>query len=124
LEDYGFRVLIAPSYADIFFNNCQKNGILPIVLAEADVQQLFDMTAASPGFELRVDLEKQTVASLDGSFSRSFEVDAFRKYCLLNGLDDIGLTLQKADQIRAFEAKRLADKPWLGTDLHKTLRTS
>ena len=124
LEDYGFRVLIAPSYADIFFNNCQKNGILPIVLSETDVQQLFDMTAASPGFELRVDLEKQAVASLDGSFSRGFEVDTFRKYCLLNGLDDIGLTLQKADQIRAYEAKGLAAKPWLGTDLHKTLRTS
>ena len=121
LEDYGFRVLIAPSFADIFFNNCQKNGILPIVLAEADVEQLFQMTASQEGFRLRVDLASQQLSSLDGQFTRGFEVDAFRKHCLMNGLDEIGLTLQKADIIKAFEAKRLASKPWLARDLHATL---
>jgi 3-isopropylmalate/(R)-2-methylmalate dehydratase small subunit len=124
LEDFGFRVLIAPSYADIFFNNCFKNGLLPIVFAEADVDALFQMTASSPGFRLTVDLPAQMVRgrASDGSvFERAFEVDAFRKHCLINGLDDIGLTLQKADKIKAYEARRLADKPWLGTDLHKAL---
>jgi 3-isopropylmalate/(R)-2-methylmalate dehydratase small subunit len=124
LEDFGFRVLVAPSYADIFFNNCFKNGILPVVLSEDDVEQLFQMTAASEGFRLTLDLPAQTLRgqAADGTvFARSFEVDTFRKHCLMHGLDDIGLTLQKADKIKAFEAKRLADKPWLGTDLHKAL---
>jgi len=124
LEDFGFRVLIAPSYADIFFNNCFKNGLLPVVLTEADVDALFQMTASSPGFRLTVDLPAQMVRgrAADGTvFERTFEVDAFRKHCLINGLDDIGLTLQKADKIKAYEARRLAEKPWLGTDLHKAL---
>jgi 3-isopropylmalate/(R)-2-methylmalate dehydratase small subunit len=124
LEDFGFRVLIAPSYADIFFNNCFKNGLLPVVLSEADVDTLFQMTVSSPGFRLTVDLPAQMIRgrASDGSvFERAFEVDAFRKHCLINGLDDIGLTLQKADKIKAYEAQRLADKPWLGTDLHKAL---
>jgi len=124
LEDFGFRVLIAPSYADIFFNNCFKNGLLPVVLTEADVDALFQMTASSPGFRLTVDLPAQMVRGRapDGTvFERTFEVDAFRKHCLINGLDDIGLTLQKADKIKAYEARRLAEKPWLGTDLHKAL---
>lgn len=121
LEDFGFRVLIAPSYADIFFNNCFKNGLLPIVLPEADVDLLFQKTLANEGFELVVNLEAQTLATTDGSFTRSFDVEPFRKHCLINGLDDIGLTLQHADKIKAFEAKRLAEKPWLGTDLHGKL---
>jgi 3-isopropylmalate/(R)-2-methylmalate dehydratase small subunit len=113
LADYGFRALIAPSYADIFFNNCYKNGLLPIVLAEAQVDRLFDAVRAFPGFRLTIDLERQTVASPDGSIALGFEVESFRKYCLLNGLDDIGLTLQHADAICAFEAKRHAEQPWL-----------
>ncbi|MFM1881505.1 MAG: hypothetical protein RLZZ344_1739 [Pseudomonadota bacterium] len=124
LEDFGFRVLIAPSYADIFFNNCFKNGILPVVLSEADVEQLFQMTTQTPGFRLMVDLPAQKLrgeTAAGGVFERSFEVDAFRKHCLVHGLDDIGLTLQKAEKIKSFEAKRLAEKPWLGTDLHKAL---
>ncbi len=121
LEDFGFRVLIAPSYADIFFNNCFKNGLLPIVLPEADVDLLFQKTLANEGFELVVNLEAQTLATTDGSFTRSFDVEPFRKHCLIHGLDDIGLTLQHADKIKAFEAKRLAQKPWLGTDLHGKL---
>jgi 3-isopropylmalate/(R)-2-methylmalate dehydratase small subunit len=121
LEDYGFRVLIAPSYADIFFNNCYKNGVLPIVLSEDDVEMLFQRVFAQEGFELTVDLETQTVASLDGSFSRKFEVEPFRKYCMINGFDDIGLTLQHADKIKSYEEKRLAAKPWLGTDMHAVM---
>jgi len=121
LEDFGFRVLIAPSYADIFFNNCFKNGILPVVLADADVEALFQKTQATEGFELQVNLDAKTVSTLDGSFTRSFDVEPFRKHCLIHGLDDIGLTLQHADKIKAFEAKRLADKPWLGTDLHRVM---
>jgi len=121
LEDYGFRVLIAPSYADIFFNNCYKNGVLPIVLSEDDVELLFQKVAAEEGFQLTVDLESQTVASLDGSFSRTFQVEPFRKYCMINGFDDIGLTLQHADKIKHFEEKRLASKPWLGTDMHAVM---
>jgi 3-isopropylmalate/(R)-2-methylmalate dehydratase small subunit len=113
LADYGFRALIAPSYADIFFNNCLKNGLLPIVLPEAAVDRLFDDTRVFPGFRLVVDLERQTVATRDGSLSYRFDIDPFRKHCLLNGLDDIGLTLQHADEIRAFEAKRLGEQPWL-----------
>jgi 3-isopropylmalate/(R)-2-methylmalate dehydratase small subunit len=113
LGDYGFRAIIAPSYADIFFNNCCKNGLLPIVLPETSVERLFHDTAAFPGFKLSIDLERQTVATSDGGTLFPFDVDAFRKHCLLNGLDDIGLTLTHADEIRAFEAKRKAEQPWL-----------
>jgi 3-isopropylmalate/(R)-2-methylmalate dehydratase small subunit len=113
LGDYGFRVLIAPSFADIFFNNCFKNGLLPVVLSTVEVDRLFHETEAFPGFRLTVDLERQTVATVDGSLTYGFEVEPFRKHCLLNGLDEIGLTLTHADEIRAFEAKHLAAKPWL-----------
>jgi 3-isopropylmalate/(R)-2-methylmalate dehydratase small subunit len=113
LGDYGFRAIIAPSFADIFFNNCFKNGLLPIVLSEPDVERLFHDTAAFPGFKLTIDLEQQTVATTDGGTLFRFDVDAFRKHCLLNGLDDIALTLNHADEIRAFEAKRKAEQPWL-----------
>ena len=113
LADYGFRAIVAPSYADIFFNNCYKNGLLPIVLGESEVARLFDATFAFPGFALTVDLERQTVATPDGSMSFGFAVEPFRKKSLLDGLDDIGLTLKHADEIRAFEAKRLAEQPWL-----------
>jgi len=113
LGDYGFRAVIAPSFADIFFNNCFKNGLLPIVLPETDVERLFHDTAAFLGFKLTVDLERQTVATADGGTVFRFDVDAFRKHCLLNGLDDIALTLAHADEIRAFEAKRKAEQPWL-----------
>ena len=112
LLDYGFRCVIAPSFADIFFNNCFKNGILPIVLDAGIVDRLFLETAATEGYALDVDLEAQTVTIPSGE-SFAFEVDAFRKHCLLNGLDDIGLTLQMADDIRAYEAKRQQDAPWL-----------
>ncbi len=113
LADFGFRALIAPSYADIFHNNCYKNGLLPIVLPESQVDRLFADTFAFPGFKLTVDLERQVVATVDGALAFGFDVEPFRKHCLLNGLDDIGLTLQHADAIRAFETKRLADNPWL-----------
>ncbi len=112
LDQYGFRAIIAPSYADIFFNNSFKNGLLPIVLSEAQVSQLFDEVAAFPGYSLTVDLERQVVIKPDGD-ELPFDVQAFRKYCLLNGLDDIGLTLRHADKIKTFEAERLAQKPWL-----------
>jgi len=112
IDQYGFRCVIAPSFADIFFNNCFKNGLLPIVLPEAVVAQLFDEVAAFPGYELTVDLERQVVVRPQGE-EIPFEVQAFRKYCLLNGLDDIGLTLRHADKIKAYEAERLATKPWL-----------
>ena len=113
LADYGFRALIAPSYADIFYNNCCKNGLLAIVLAESQLDRLFDAVKAFPGFKLVVDLERQTVAAPDGSMTYTFDIDPFRKHCLVNGLDDIGLTLQHADAIREFEARRLAEEPWL-----------
>ena len=112
LEQYGFRSIIAPSYADIFFNNCFKNGLLPIALPESVVAQLFDEVHAFPGYSLTVDLPRQVVVKPDGS-EIPFEVQAFRKYCLVNGFDDIGLTLRHADKIRAFEAERLASRPWL-----------
>ena len=112
IEQYGFRALIAPSYADIFFNNCFKNGILPIVLPEAQVAQLFDEVAAFPGYQLTIDLERQVIVKAQGE-EIPFDVQAFRKYCLLNGLDDIGLTLRYKDKIAAFETERLAKKPWL-----------
>ncbi len=112
LEDAGFRVVIAPSFADIFFNNCFKNGVLPIVLEAARLDDLFGEVEATPGYRLRVDLERQTITTPDGEVL-GFEVDEFRKYCLLNGLDDIGLTLQHADDIRAYEARRKQEAPWL-----------
>ncbi len=112
LLDYGFRCIIAPSYADIFFNNCFKNGILPIVLDAEEVDFMFREVEINPGYQLLVDLEQQVVVTPGGQ-SFSFDVDAFRKHCLLNGLDDIGLTLQKVDQIEAFEARHKAAQPWL-----------
>lgn len=113
LEDYGFRVLVAPSFADIFFNNCFKNGLLPIVLAESEVDAIFHAVAAFPGFELLVDLPQQTLSFVDGSRQMSFAIDPFRKQALIHGHDEIGLTLQHADAIRAFEARYLAARPWL-----------
>jgi 3-isopropylmalate/(R)-2-methylmalate dehydratase small subunit len=112
LEQFGFRALIAPSYADIFYNNCFKNGLLPIVLPEAQVAQLFDEVRGFVGYALTVDLPRQLIVKPDGS-ELPFEVEPFRKYCLVNGFDDIGLTLRHADKIRAFEAERLAKMPWL-----------
>jgi 3-isopropylmalate/(R)-2-methylmalate dehydratase small subunit len=112
LMDYGFRCVIAPSFADIFFNNSFKNGFLPVVLTEAEVERLFHECNAFPGFRLVVDLDAQTVASIDRTLVMSFQIDPFRKYCLLNGLDEIGLTLRHADKIRAFEEKRRAEQPW------------
>ncbi len=113
LEQYGFRAVIAPSFADIFFNNCFKNGVLPLVLPEAHIERLFDEVRAFPGFRLVIDLEKQLVSTVDGGAAYPFEVGEFRKYCLLNGLDDIALTLRQADKIRAFEERHLAMQPWL-----------
>ena len=112
LRDYGFRAVIAPSFGDIFFSNSFKNGFLPVVLAESEVDKLFYDAASFPGFRLIVDLEKQSVATADGSKSFRFEVDPFSKYCLLNGLDEIGLSLRHADEIRAFEARRKQQFPW------------
>lgn len=117
LQQYGFRAVIAPSFADIFFNNCFKNGVLPIVLSEVQVDQLFNEVKAFPGFRLVVDLENQVVRTANGSVSYPFEVDGFRKYCLLNGLDDIGLTLCQADKIRAFEERHVAANPWLANTI-------
>lgn len=112
LDQFGFRAIIAPSYADIFFNNSFKNGLLPIVLPEAQVAQLFDEALAFPGYTLTIDLERQVIVKAQGE-ELPFDVQAFRKYCLLNGFDDIGLTLLQSDKIKAFEAQRLAGKPWL-----------
>ena len=112
LQQFGFRVLIAPSFADIFFNNCFKNGLLPIVLPQSTVSRLFDDVAAFPGYRLTVDLQRQRVTLPDGS-EVAFEVEPFRKHCLLGGFDDIGLTLRHESAIKAFEARRLAAKPWL-----------
>ncbi|MFB4203158.1 3-isopropylmalate dehydratase small subunit 1 [wastewater metagenome] len=114
LFDYGFRVVIAPSFADIFFNNCTKNGILPVVLPEETVQKLFEETAAEPGYRLTVDLPSQTVTTPSGE-GFGFDIDAFRRHALLNGLDEIGLTLEHADEIRAYEARRAREAPWLFT---------
>ena len=116
LDQYGFRAIIAPSFADIFFNNSFKNGLLPIVLPEATVDQLFNEALAFPGFTLTVDLERQVVVRPQGE-EIPFEVQAFRKFCLQNGFDDIGLTLRQADKIRAFELERLAQKPWLARSM-------
>jgi len=112
LLDYGFRAIIAPSFADIFFNNCFKNGILPIILTEEDIEQLFQAVFANEGYQLTVDLAKQQVISPDNK-TFNFSVDEFRKHCLLNGLDDIGLTLQHADDIRRYESTRKQTAPWL-----------
>ena len=112
LLDYGFKVILAESFADIFFNNCFKNGILPIVLPADVLEALFAKVLATPGFKLTVDLEKQTISGPEG-VSISFKVDPFRKECLLNGWDDIGLTLRHAEKIRAFEAQRRIEQPWL-----------
>lgn len=112
LEDYGFRVIIAPSFADIFFNNCFKNGILPIVLDASVVDDLFKEVFAAEGYQLTIDLETQTIRKPSGG-AISFDVDEFRKYCLLNGLDDIGLTLQHVEDIKAYEQKRAQQAPWL-----------
>ena len=113
LLDYGFRCVIAPSFGDIFYQNSFKNGFLPVVLQETEVDRLFYECAAFPGFRLAVDLDAQTVSTADRTQVMRFEIDAFRKHCLLNGLDEIGLTLRQADKIRAFEAKRIAQYPWL-----------
>jgi 3-isopropylmalate/(R)-2-methylmalate dehydratase small subunit len=112
LLDYGFRAILAPSFADIFYNNCFKNGILPVVLGEAQVDQLFQEVQATPGYALRVSLAAQTVTTPAGTALR-FEVDPYRKHCLLNGLDEIGLTLRHAEAIRAYEARRREQAPWL-----------
>ena len=112
LEDYGFRAIIAPSFADIFFNNCFKNGLLPIRLDADKVDILFREVEANAGYKLAIDLEQQTIGAPDGTVY-PFEVDAFRKHCLLNGLDDIGLTLQHVAEIAAFEARHHAAQPWL-----------
>lgn len=112
LEDYGIRAIIAPSFADIFYNNCFKNGLLPIVLAADVVDQLFVATTATPDYRLHIDLKAQTVSTPAGA-TFGFDVDAHRKHCLLNGLDDIGLTLQHVAEIRAYEAQRKQIAPWL-----------
>lgn len=112
LEQFGFRAIIAPSFADIFSSNCFKNGLLPIQLPEATVAQLFDEVFAFPGYQLTVDLPRQVIVKPDGT-EIAFDVQPFRKYCLVNGFDDIGLTLRQKDKIQAFEAERLARMPWL-----------
>lgn len=117
LQQYGFRAIVAPSFADIFFNNCYKSGLLPIVLSEAQVDQLFNEVKAFAGFRLVVDLENQVLRTPDGRIGFEFAIDEFRKYCLLNGLDDIGLTLRHADEIRAFEERHLARQPWLANTI-------
>ena len=116
LDQYGFRAVIAPSFADIFFTNCFKSGLLPIVLPEDAVAKLFDEVAAFVGYKLTIDLPRQVVAKPDGA-EIPFDVQPFRKYCLVNGFDDIGLTLRHADKIRAFEAERVAKMPWLANRL-------
>lgn len=112
LDDYGFRVIIAPSFADIFFNNCFKNGLLPIVLPHAQVDALFQAVAQQEGYQLTIDLDKQVVITVDGT-EYTFEVDPVRKHNLMNGFDEIGLTLQHVDAIKAFEAKHQTNQPWL-----------
>ncbi len=116
LAEYGFRAIVAPSYADIFFHNCFKNGLLPVVLDEAVVDRLFHEVLAQPGLQLAIDLAAQTVTAPGGDTWR-FEIDPFRKQCLLNGWDDIGLTMRHAELIRAFEARRLERFPWLARQL-------
>jgi 3-isopropylmalate/(R)-2-methylmalate dehydratase small subunit len=114
LADFGFKVILAESFADIFFNNCFKNGLLPLVLPKAEIDALFGLTESTPGFSLTVDLAMQTITRPDGAVM-PFQVDTFRKECLLNGWDDIGLTLRHADEIRAFEERRKRELPWLFT---------
>ncbi|GAB2835751.1 3-isopropylmalate dehydratase small subunit [Comamonas piscis] len=116
LDQFGFRAILAPSFADIFFNNCFKNGLLPIVLPEATMDLLFNEVAVNPGYSLTIDLEQQVILRPGGE-AIPFDVIAFRKYCLLNGFDDIGLTLRHKDKIQAYEANRLATKPWLAHSL-------
>ena len=112
LQDFGFRAIVGISFADIFFNNCFKNGLLPIRLPASEAEELFRQVSAQPGYRLRIDLEAQSVTRPDGKVLR-FDIDPFRKYCLLNGFDDIGLTLRHADKIREFEARRRIEQPWL-----------
>ena len=119
LDQYGFRAIIAPSYADIFFNNSYKNGLLPIALDDAKVAHLFDEALAFPGYQLTVDLARQVVVKPQGD-ELPFDIQPFRKYCLLNGFDDIGLTLRHSEKILAFEASRLAAKPWLARSIAAT----
>jgi 3-isopropylmalate/(R)-2-methylmalate dehydratase small subunit len=116
LVQYGFRAVIAPSFADIFMNNCYKNGLLPIVLTSPQVDHLFNETFSFNGYQVTIDLEKQIVIAADGR-TYDFDITPFRKYCLLNGFDDIGLTLRHADKIKHFEAQRLLKMPWLDTKL-------
>ena len=113
LTQYGFRAVIAPSFADIFFNNCYKNGLLPVVLTDLQVDHLFNETNALPGYQLTIDLDKQVVLTAGGN-SYPFDIAPFRKYCMLNGFDDIGLTLRQKDKIKSYEAERLVKMPWLG----------
>ena len=117
LSEYGFRTIIAPSFADIFYNNCFKNGMLPIVLDEAIVEELMKATLATEGYELTADLERQVVITPTGE-EYAFDVDTFRKHCLLNGLDDIDLTLQHADAIKAYEQKKQQQTPWIFNEVH------
>ena len=117
LDDYGFRCIIAPSFADIFYNNCFKNGLLPLKMSECEVLRVFDDVKAFVGYELIIDLPNQVVTTTQGEVIGAFEIDAFRKNNLLNGLDEIGLTLQHADDIRAYEARRFQAEPWLQASL-------
>ena len=117
LQQFGFRAVVAPSFADIFFNNCFKIGLLPIALTEDEVEALFQAVEANQGFEHVIDLEKQRIGTPDGRLSYGFEIDDFRKYCLMGGLDDIGLTLRHADDIRAFEQRHVAAQPWLANTI-------
>jgi 3-isopropylmalate/(R)-2-methylmalate dehydratase small subunit len=117
LEQYGFRVLIAPSFADIFFHNCFKNGILPITLGADQIDVLFDSARKLEVLRLHVDLEQQIVRTLDNTIAYGFEIDPFRKYCLINGYDDVALTLRRASEISAFESQQLKRYPWLSNAL-------
>ena len=116
LQQYGFKAIIAPSFADIFFNNCFKIGLLPIVLTEGQVAHLFDEVKAFPGYKLTIDLDKQAVIAANGN-AYPFSIDPFRRYCLMNGLDDIGLTLRHAEKIREYEARHIAKQPWLANTI-------
>lgn len=117
LQQFGFRAIVAPGYADIFYNNCFKNGLLPLVLPESVIDSLFNETGAFIGFQLQIDLEHQVISTISGDRHFEFEIDAFRKHCLLNGLDDIALTLRSADKIRDFEARHLRNQPWLANTI-------
>ncbi len=117
LQQYGFKVIIASSFADIFFNNSFKNGLLPVILTEDQVSTLFKEVESELGYQLTVDLEEQLVTSSNGNIRYPFVIDPFRKYCLLNGLDDIGLTLRHAEEIREYEKSRIQDQPWLANTI-------